>query len=111
MDMVKSIKQYDVYWISLDPTQGIEISKTRPCVIVSPDEMNRFLRTVTIVPITSTVKKYPWRVSCTILNRDGSIACDQIRTVDKTRLGNKIGSLSAREIRELKQIVQKMLVD
>lgn len=104
-------KQYEVYWISLDPTQGSEIAKTRPCVVVSPDDLNRSLRTVVIIPITSTVKKYLWRVDCTVQNKNGSIAADQIRVVDKTRLGSKIGILSAAEIKELKQVLQEMLVD
>lgn len=60
--MVKEIKQYEVYWISLDPTQGSEMTKTRPCVVVSPNEMNQFLRTLVIVPITSNIKTYPWRI-------------------------------------------------
>jgi mRNA interferase MazF len=109
MDMVA--KQYEVYWISLDPTQGSEIAKTRPCVVVSPDDLNRSLRTVVIIPITSTIKKYPWRVDCIVQNKNGSIAADQIRVVDKIRLGSKIGSLSTTEIKELKQVLQEMLVD
>jgi mRNA interferase MazF len=109
MDLVA--KQYEVYWISLDPTQGSEIAKTRPCVIVSPNDLNRSLRTVIIIPITSTIKKYPWRVDCLVQNKNGSIAADQIRVVDKTRLGSKIGSLAAAEIKELKQVLQEMLVD
>lgn len=106
-----AVKQYEVYWISLDPTQGSEIAKTRPCVVVSPDDLNRALRTVIIIPITSTVKKYPWRVDCLIQNKSGSIATDQIRVVDKTRLGSCIGSLSSKEIKELKGVLQEMLVD
>jgi len=105
------VKQYDVYWIALDPTQGSEIAKTRPCVVVSPDDLNRSLRTVVVAPITSTAKNYPWRVDCTVKNKNGSIAADQIRVVDKTRLGSKIGSLSVNEIRELKQVLKEMLVD
>lgn len=105
------VKQYEVYWISLDPTQGSEIAKTRPCVVVSPDDLNRSLRTVVIIPITSTIKKYPWRIDCVVQNKNGSIAADQIRVVDKTRLGSKIGNLSVTEIKELKQILQQMLVD
>lgn len=105
------VKQYEVFWISLDPTQGNEIAKTRPCVVVSPDELNRSLRTVVIIPITSTVKQYPWRVNCIIQNKNGSMASDQIRVVDKTRLGSKIGNLSTKEIRELKRVLQEMLVD
>ena len=105
------VKQYEVYWISLDPTQGSEIAKTRPCVVVSPDDLNRSLRTVVIIPITSTIKKYPWRIDRVVQNKNGSIAADQIRVVDKTRLGSKIGNLSVTEIKELKQILQQMLVD
>ncbi|WP_439555115.1 type II toxin-antitoxin system PemK/MazF family toxin [Dyadobacter sp.] len=105
------MEQYDVYWISLDPTQGSEIAKTRPCVIISPNELNKSLRTVIITPITSTVNKYPWRVECTVSNRSGSIATDQIRVVDKTRLGARVGKLSDREISALKQAMQKMLID
>lgn len=109
MDMV--VKQYEVYWISLDPTQGSEIAKTRPCVVVSPDELNQSLRIMLIIPITSTIKSYPWRVACTVQNKNGSIATDQIRVVDKTRLGSKIGIISTKEIKELKQILQEMVVD
>jgi mRNA interferase MazF len=105
------MEQYEVYWISLDPTQGSEIAKTRPCVIVSPNELNKSLRTVIITPITSTVNKYPWRVECTVSNRSGSIATDQIRVIDKTRLGARVGKLSDREISALKQAMQKMLIE
>jgi mRNA interferase MazF len=109
--MVKDIKQYEVYWISLDPTQGSEMAKTRPCVIVSPNEMNQFLKTVVIIPITSTTKDYPWRVGCSISNREGSIAADQIKVADVARIGSKIGKLSKGEISKLKDVLQKMLVD
>ena len=111
MDLVKNIQQYEVYWISLDPAQGSEMAKTRPCVVVSPNEMNQFLRTLVIIPITSTVKNYPWRVECIISNKQGSIATDQVKVVDKTRIGLKIGKLSKGEITALKEIIQKMLVD
>lgn len=109
--MVIDIHQYEVYWISLDPTQGSEIAKTRPYAVVSPDEMNQFLRTAVIIPITSTIKKYPWRVDCTISGREGSIATDQIKVVDKARIGGKIGKLSKTEISLLKDVIQKMLID
>ena len=105
------MKQYEIYWISLDPTQGSEIAKTRPCVVVSPDELNRSLRTIIIIPITSTVKKYPWRVDCIVQNKEGSIATDQIRVVDKARLSSKIGVLSPKEIQALKQVLQEMLIE
>lgn len=109
--MVKNLLQYEVYWISLDPTQGSEIAKTRPAVVISPNEMNQFLRTVIIVPITSTVKSYPWRVDCVIAERNGSIATDQVRVVDKVRIGSRIGKLSKAEIFQLKEILKQMLVD
>ena len=111
MDMVKEINQYEVYWISLDPSQGSEMAKTRPCVVVSPNEINQFLRTVVIIPITSTLKNYPWRVSCVISSKEGSIAADQVKVVDKNRIGAKIAALSKSEITELKLVLQKMLID
>ncbi len=109
--MVKDVQQYEIYWISLDPTQGSEMAKNRPCVIVSPDEMNQFLQTLIIVPITSTIKNYPWRVTCTVSNRPGSIATDQIKVIDRARVGSKIGKLSMEEISTLKVVMQKMLID
>ncbi len=109
--MVKDIHQYDVYWIPLDPTQGSKMTKTRPCVVVSPDEMNQYLRTVVIIPITSTIKSYPWRVECVISDRMGSIAADQIKVADRARIGSKLGRLSKSEILELKEVLQKMLID
>lgn len=108
--MVK-IHQYEVFWISLDPTQGSEMSKTRPCVVVSPDEMNEFLKTLIIIPITSTIKAYPWRISCIISNKQGSIATDQIKVVDRARIGSKIGKLSKSEINLLKDTLHRMLID
>jgi mRNA interferase MazF len=110
MDVVK-IHQYEVFWISLDPSQGSEMSKTRPCVVVSPDEMNEFLRTLIIIPITSTIKAYPWRISCIISNKQGSIATDQIKVVDRARIGSKIGKLSKSEITLLKDTLHRMLID
>lgn len=107
--MVK-IHQYEVYWISLDPTQGSEMAKTRPCVVVSPDEMNEFLKTLIIIPITSTIKAYPWRMSCVISNKQGSIATDQIKVIDRTRIGSKISKLSKTEIGLLKDLLGKMLI-
>lgn len=109
--MVKEIRQYEIYWISLDPTIGSEMAKMRPCVVVSPNEMNQFLRTLVVVPITSTLKNYPWRVNCIVAGRDGSIATDQIKVVDNSRLGLKIATLNNQEISALKEVIQKMLVD
>jgi len=108
--MVK-IHQYEVFWITLDPSLGSEMAKTRPCVVVSPDEMNEFLKTLIIIPITSTIKSYPWRVACIISNKQGSIATDQIKVIDKTRIGSKIGKLSKGEVTLLKDALHKMLID
>ena len=111
MDMVKSYIQYEVYWISLDPSQGSEMAKTRPCVIISPNELILHLRTVIIAPITSTIREYLWRVVCTISNKKGEIAVDQLKVVDKIRIGSKISKLSNKEISQLKEVIQQMLVD
>lgn len=89
------MKRFYVYLINLDPTIGSEIKKTRPCVIVSPDEMNKHIRTVIIAPMTSSQKEYPTRVNLTFQKKKGQIVLDQIRTVDKKRLVKKIGVISA----------------
>lgn len=105
------INQYDIFWINLDPTIGHEVKKTRPCVVISPDEMNDHINTIIIAPVTSTVKIYPSRVGCKINNRRSAIMLDQIRTVDKQRLLSKITSLSQNEIAEIKRVIKEMLVD
>jgi mRNA interferase MazF len=88
------VKRFEVYLVSLDPTVGSEIQKTRPCAIVSPDEMNRHIQTVIVAPMTTKGKKYPTRVECKLSRKQGQIVLDQIRTVDKTRLVKKLGELS-----------------
>lgn len=103
------IRQYAVHWINLDPTIGAEVSKIRPCVIISPDEMNKFLRTVIIAPLTHTLKVYPSRVVCKVNGDKGSIMLDQIKTVDKMRIGAVIGVLNATEILEIKSVINQML--
>jgi mRNA interferase MazF len=80
------VKRFDVFLVNLDPTIGSEIKKTRPCVVVSPDEMNRHIATVIIAPMTTKGKAYPTRVVCQFQGKDGQIILDQIRTIDKTRL-------------------------
>lgn len=103
------IDQYAIHWINLDPTIGSEINKTMPCVIISPNEMNLYLRTVIIAPLTHTLKLYPTRVLCNVNGSDGAIMLDQIRTVDRLRIGNIISKLSSNEIREVKDILNQML--
>ena len=97
--MAVVVKRFDVFLVSLDPTIGSEIKKTRPCVVVSPDEMNRHIRTVIVAPMTTKGASYPTRVSCRFKGKRGQIVLDQLRTVDKARLVRKLGSL-ARSTRE-----------
>jgi mRNA interferase MazF len=94
MDMV--VKRFEVWNIELSPAQGSEIQKTRPCLIVSPPETNKFLNTVVIVPMTSTIKPYPTRLNCYFKGKDGQLVVDQIRSVDKSRLIAKLGIMDAK---------------
>ncbi|RYX82765.1 type II toxin-antitoxin system PemK/MazF family toxin [bacterium] len=103
------IKQYSIYWIDLDPTKGSEVNKTRPYVVISPDEMNRFIKTVLIAPLTHTHKIYPSRVACNVKGDNGSIMLDQIRSVDKLRIKAFLDKLNAKEITEVKFIINEML--
>lgn len=104
------INQYEVYLINLDPTLGHEIRKTRPCVVISPDEMNRNIRTVIIAPMTTRSHDYPTRVKLSFRKRNGWIVLDQIRTVDKKRLVKKLGKISAEAIAKVKDTIHEMLV-
>lgn len=106
--MGREINQYDVFWVSLDPTTGSEIAKTRPCIIISPNELNEHLRTVIIVPLTSTIKNYPFRVNCVVGSKQGSIALDQIRVVDKARIRSSMGYLKQAEIESVKSVLMEM---
>ena len=85
--------RFDVYLTNLDPTVGSEIQKTRPCLVISPDEMNKHIRTVIVALMTTARKNYPTRVSCTFKRKKGQIVLDQIRTIDKTRLVKKLGTI------------------
>ncbi len=105
------LKQYQIILVNLDPTVGSEIQKTRPCVILSPNEMNEHLRTVTIAPLTSTGRKYPTRVKVKHNNLEGWIVIDQIRTIDKTRIVRNLVELSQNEIKRCKQVIQETFVD
>jgi len=105
------IKQYGVYLVNLDPTQGSEIRKIRPCFVVSPDEMNQNLRTVQIVPLTSNIRAYPWRVAVKFQGKKGTLAVDQIRTIDKSRMMKHMGCLKTKDIHAFKHVLQQMLID
>jgi mRNA interferase MazF len=87
------VKRFEVYLITLDPTVGDEIQKTRPCLVISPNEMNRYISTVMIAPMTTKGRVYPSRVTCRFQAKEGQIVLDQIRTVDKTRLIKRLGQL------------------
>ena len=106
--MALVVKRFDVYLINLDPTVGSEIKKTRPCLIISPDEMNRHIRTVIIAPLTSACKDYPTRVACTFGTTRGQIVLDQIRTIDKTRLIKKLGVIDSDSRMEVISVLQQM---
>jgi mRNA interferase MazF len=87
------VERFDVVLVRLDPAQGVEIQKTRPCPVISPDEMNRHIGTVLIAPMTTRVRHYPSRVTCTFQGQTGEIVLDQIRAVDKTRLIRRLGKM------------------
>ena len=91
--MAVVVNRFDVFLINLDPTVGSEIRKSRPCLIISPDEMNRTIRTVIVAPMTTSGKAYPTRIPCEFQDKAGYIVLDQIRTLDKTRLIKKLGSI------------------
>ena len=105
------ISQYDVFLINLDPTIGHEIKKTRPCLIISPDEMNENISTVIIAPMTTRSRTYPTRVDVTFKGKPGWIVLDQIRTVDKRRLVRKLGSITGPTILTVKAVLSEMLIE
>ena len=108
MDVVMEYLRYEVYLINLDPTIGSEIKKTRPCVVISPNEMNTNISTVIVAPLTSTKKNYPTRVNCRILKKEGQIVLDQIRTVDKKRLIKKIDVINKRTRLKIHSVLEEM---
>jgi mRNA interferase MazF len=105
------LKQYQVVLVNLDPKIGSETKKTRPCVIISPDEMNQYLQTIIVAPITSNSKPYPSRVTIQSKQGKGYLVLDQIRTIDRNRIVKIFNSLSQKEITQTKQVIQEMLVD
>jgi mRNA interferase MazF len=105
------IVQYCIVLVNLDPTVGSEIKKTRPCVVISPDEMNRHLQTITIAPMTSQSKTYPTRIEVKLNDKTGWIVIDQIRTIDKTRILKVLDKLTDKEILTVKNIIKETFVD
>ena len=102
------VKRFDVFLVNLDPTIGREIKKTRPCLIVSPDDMNRFTRTVIVAPMTTKGQSYPTRVLCRFQGKTGQVVLDQIRTVDRARLIRKLGKISSNIANQVLDVLQRM---
>jgi mRNA interferase MazF len=101
-------KRGEIYLVGLDPTLGREMKKTRPCVVVSPDELNAHLQTVIVAPLTSAGKPYPFRVPCRFENTPGLIVLDQVRTVDRERLSRRLGTLPVSTIESVLQLLREM---
>jgi mRNA interferase MazF len=102
------IKRFDVYLVNLDPTVGSEIRKARPCLIISPDEMNRYIATVIVAPMTTKGRDYPTLVQCAFKGKEGQVVLDQLRTVDKSRLVQKLGRIDQQTQEEILSILAEM---
>ena len=111
MAVIRGPLRGDVYLVGLDPTMGSEIKKTRPCLVVSPDELNQHLRTVIVAPMTTGGQAYPWRVACRFQQQSGFVALDQLRTVDTTRLVKKLGRLSTGTMTETLNTLQELFTE
>jgi mRNA interferase MazF len=105
------LEQYSIVLVNLDPTLGSEIQKTRPCVIVSPNEMNKYLNTIVISPMTTSLKEYPTRIPVNHNDKKGMIAIDQIRTIDKKRIIKILGKLNKSEMKLTKVVIKETFVD
>lgn len=105
------LKQYQIVLVNLDPTIGSEMKKTRPCVIISPNEMNKHLDKIVIAPMTSSSKNYPTRVEINHDKKTGWIVLDQIRTVDRRRIIKILGNLSEKEFKKVKEVLRELFVD
>jgi len=103
-----TVHRGDVFLIALDPARGEEIRKTRPCIVVSPDELNAYMHTYIVAPLTSGSHQYPFRISCRFQGRAGHIVLDQIRTVDRERMVKKLGKLSSTTLEHVLAILQEM---
>jgi len=105
------VKQYDIYWVNLDPNVGSEIKKTRPCIVISPNVSNNLLNTLLIAPITSTLRNFPMRLNIELKGKTGQIALDQICCIDQIRLLGKMDSLEKISISKLKSILSEYLIE
>ena len=102
------VKRFEVHLVNLEPTIGSEIKKTRPCVVVSPDEMNRYISTVIVAPMTTQGKGYPTRVKCKFEGKTGQVVLDQLRTVDKRRLVKRLGQIDQKTKQEILEKLAEM---
>lgn len=105
------INQYELVLVNLDPTVGSEMKKTRPCVVISPNEMNKYLQTIVVAPLTSSSKPYPTRIEINQSKTKGWIVLDQIRTIDRVRIIKRIGVLTTKEIESVKLVIRETYVD
>ena len=105
------IKQYEIILVNLDPTIGSEIKKTRPCIVISPNEMNKYLKTIVIAPMTTSSKNYPTRIEIKHNSKIGWIVIDQIKTIDKQRIIKVLGRMTKPEIKEVKSVLKETYVD
>ncbi|MBS1550059.1 MAG: type II toxin-antitoxin system PemK/MazF family toxin [Bacteroidetes bacterium] len=105
------IKQYELVLVNLNPTIGSEMKKTRPCVVISPNEMNKYLQTIVVAPLTSSSKPYPTRIELKQTKTKGWIVLDQIRTVDRVRIVKKLGNLTITEIETVKSVIMETYVE
>jgi mRNA interferase MazF len=106
-----AINRFEVHLVNLDPTIGHEIQKTRPCVVISPDEMNHHIRTVIVAPMTTKGYSYPTRVRCTFQGKETRVVLDQIRTVDSTRLIKKLGKISEKTASGVLAVLNEMFAE
>ncbi|HAH57347.1 MAG: type II toxin-antitoxin system PemK/MazF family toxin [Lentimicrobium sp.] len=105
------LSQYQIVLVNLDPTIGSEIKKTRPCVIISPNEMNKYLQTIVVAPMTTTSRKYPTRIEVKHDSKIGWTVIDQIHTIDKQRIVKILGRLSKPEVKEVKSVMKETFID
>jgi mRNA interferase MazF len=109
--MAVVVRRFDVYLVSLDPTVGHEIKKTRPALVISPDEMNQHLSTFIVAPMTSKGRPYPTRIPCRFQRRQGQVVFDQIRTIDRARLVRRLGSISRSTRQQVLVALQEMFAE
>jgi mRNA interferase MazF len=102
------VDRFDIFLVSLDPSKGLEIKKTRPCLVISPDEMNKYIKTLIVAPMTSKIRDYPTRILVTFEGKKGNIVLDQIRTIDKSRIVKKLGSLDTETASLVLETLRKM---